>query len=168
MTTILPPETSLVEDYEQERGKPMPSYNHFFVQTQLQHALRTACGERYIVGGELTLATEPATTPDISVCNFRQPDWLRDEIRAVDPPITVAEILSRSQSVEDLVPKIETYFRFGVQSVWLVQPPLKQVAVFTSDMEPRVFIEGKVVDPTLDVNVALADIFIVSGPSTAS
>ena len=168
MTTTLLPEASLVEDYEQERGKPLPSYNHFFVQTQLQHALREACGDRFIVGGELTLATEPSTTPDISICHFRQPDWLHDEIRAAEPPITVAEIMSRSQSVEDIVPKIETYFRFGVQSVWLVQPPLKQVAVFTPTMEPQVFIEGEVVDPALDVKVALADIFIVNGQATAT
>ena len=102
------------------------------------------------------------------MCNFRQPDWLHDETRAADPPVTVAEIMSSSQSVEDIVPKIETYFRFGVHSVWLVQPPLKQVAVFTSDMKPQVFIEGEVVDPTLDVKVALADIFIMNGPSTAA
>jgi Uma2 family endonuclease len=158
VTVTVRPETSLVEDYEQERGKPLPSYNHFLVQSQLQHALRAACGDRYIVGGELTLATEPSTTPDISVCNFRQPDWLHDETRAADPPITVAEIMSSSQSVEDIVPKIETYFRFG----------LKQVAVFTSDMKPQVYIEGEVVDPTLDVKVALADIFIMNGPSTAA
>ena len=168
MTVTLPPETALVEDYEQERGKPMPSYNHFFVQTQLQHALRAACGDRYIVGGELTLATEPSTTPDISVCNFRQPDWLHDEIRAADPPIAVVEIMSPSQSVEDIVPKIEIYFQFGVQSVWLVQPPLKQIAVFTPDMDRKVYSEGQVVDPTLGVKVALADIFIMNGPSTAT
>ena len=159
MTVTLPPETNLVEDYEQERGKPRPIYNHFFVQTQLQHALRAACGDRYIVGGELTLATEPSTTPEISVCNFRQPDWLHDEIRAADPPIAVVEIMSPSQSVEDIVPKIEIYFQFGVQSVWLVQPPLKQIAVFTPDLEPQVFSEGEVVDPTLGVKIALSEIF---------
>ena len=159
MTVTAPPETILVEDYELERGKPMPSYNHFIVQYQLLHALHAACGDRYIVGGELTLDTEPSTTPDISVCDFRQPDWLHDEIRAAEPPVTVVEIMAPSQSVNDIIPKIETYFRFGIKSVWLAQPPLKQVAVFTSEMEPQVFSEGEVVDPALGVKVALADIF---------
>ncbi len=165
--THTPPDTGREEDYERERGKPSPSYNHFLVQSQLQYALQAACGDRYIVGGELTLATEPSTTPDISVCYFRKPDWLHDEVRAADPPITVAEIMSSSQSVEDLVPKIETYFRFGVQSVWLVQPPLKQVAVFRPDLEPQVFVEGEVVDETLSVSVALTDIFVIHSPSNA-
>jgi Uma2 family endonuclease len=156
--TVLP-ETFLDEDYERERGKPMPSFNHYYVQSQLQIALHAACRDRYFVGGELSLATEPSTTPDISICNFRHPDWLHDEIRAADPPITVVEILSPSQSVNEIIPKIETYFRFGIKSVWLVQPPLKQVAVFTPELEPQIFIQGDIIDPTLDVKVALKEIF---------
>ena len=156
--TVLP-ETFLDEDYERERGKPMPSFNHYYVQSQLQIALHAACRDRYFVGGELSLATEPSTTPDISICNFRHPDWLHDEIRAADPPITVVEILSPSQSVNEIIPKIETYFRFGIKSVWLVQPPLKQVAVFTPELDPQIFIQGDIIDPTLDVKVALKEIF---------
>ncbi len=156
--TVLP-ETFLGEDYELERGKPMPSFNHYYVQSQLHVALHAACGDRFIVGGELSLATEPSTTPDISICNFRNPDWLHDEMRAADPPIAVVEILSPSQSVNEIIPKIETYFEFGIKSVWLVQPPLKQVAVFTPELEPQIFIHGDIIDPILDVKVALEEIF---------
>ncbi len=159
MNAMLPSETTFSEQYEQERGKPMPSFNHFYVQSQLQFALHEACGDRFLVGGELSLASEPPVTSDISICSLRQPDWLHDEVRASDPPVTVVEILSPSQSVNEIVPKIETYFRFGIKSVWLVQPPLKQVAVFMPDMEPHVFVEGDVTDPTLDVQVALDKIF---------
>ena len=159
MTTMLPSEETYSEKYEQERGKPMPSFNHYYVQSQLQFALHEACGDRFLVGGELSLATEPSATPDLSICHFRDPDWLHDEVRASDPPIAVVEILSPSQSVNEINPKIETYFRFGIKSVWLVQPPLKQVAVFTPDMEPQVFVEGNVIDPTLGVSVALEKIF---------
>ncbi len=67
--TVLP-ETFLGEDYELERGKPMPSFNHYYVQSQLHVALHAACGDRFFVGGELSLATEQTTTPDISICNF--------------------------------------------------------------------------------------------------
>ncbi len=156
--TVLP-ETFLGEDYELERRKPTPSFNHYYVQCKLHIALHAACGDRFIVGGELSLATEPSTTPDISICNFRNPDWLHDEIRAADPPIAVVEILSPSQSVNEIIPKIETYFEFGIKSVWLVQPPLKQVAVFTPELEPQIFIQGDIIDPILDVKVALEEIF---------
>lgn len=93
--TITPPAGAApLDDYESERGKPMPSYYHYCVQLQLQYALHAACGERFLVGGALTPATEPSTTPDFSICNFRQPDWLHDEVKKADPPVTVVEILS--------------------------------------------------------------------------
>jgi|GEM_PF-2355110 len=82
----------------------MPSFNHYYVQSQLHVALHAACGERFFVGGELSLATEPTTTPDISIRNFRNPDWLQDEIRAAGPPIAVVEFLSPYQSVNEIIP----------------------------------------------------------------
>jgi Uma2 family endonuclease len=152
-------ETFLEEDYERERGKPMPSINHSYVQTRLAIALNAAYGDRFFVASELSLDSVPPMTPDISICNVLQPDWLHDEIRAADPPLTAIEIVSPSQSINDFIPRIEDYFRFGVQSVWLVQPPLQQIAIFTPEMKPQVFTHGEVVDPTLDVKVALAEIF---------
>ncbi len=159
MAAPVTPKSNLAEDYEKERGKPMPSFNHGVVQANLTIALSDACRDRFLIASELSLASEPPMTPDISVCNLRQPDWLHDEIRVVEAPLTTVEIVSPSQSINDFVPRIEEYYRFGVRSVWLVQPPLKQVAVFTPDMDARVFVEGDVIDPTLDVRVALDKIF---------
>lgn len=36
MTHTPPPETGLVVGYEKERGKPLPNYNYFLVQSRLQ------------------------------------------------------------------------------------------------------------------------------------
>ena len=49
-------------------------------------------------------------TPDITVSNMRQPDWLHDEIHVTAVPLTAIEIVSPSQSVNDLIPKVERYF----------------------------------------------------------
>lgn len=159
MTLSPPPKSDTVEDYEKERGKPMPSFNHGVVQANLIVALNAACQDRFLIASELSLASAPPMTPDISICNLRQPDWLHDELRVAEAPLTTVEIVSPSQSINDFVPKIEEYFRFGVGSVWLVQPPLKQIAVFTPDLDQQTFIDGEVVDPTLDVKVALDEIF---------
>ncbi len=67
--------------------------------------------------------------------------------------------MSPCQSVNEIIPRIETYFEFGIKSVWLVQPPLKQVAVFTPELEPQIFIQGDIIDPILDIKVALEEIF---------
>ena len=159
MTVTLPPESGLAEDYEKERGKPMPSLNHGVVQAKFSFALISACQDRYLVGSEITLGTEPPLTPDLVVTGGRQLDWLRDEIRLTEAPLTAIEIVSPSQSVNDFIPRIESYFRFGVRSVWLVHPPLKQVIVFGPDYDPKVINEGLIVDPALDVRIALEEIF---------
>lgn len=159
MTVTLQPDSGLAEDYERERGKPMPSLNHGVVQAKFSFALISACQDRYLVGSEVTLGTEPPLTPDLIVTGERHLDWLRDEVRLKEAPLTAIEIVSPSQSINDFIPRIETYFRFGVQSAWLVHPPLKQVEVFGPDKDPKVINEGVIVDPALDVRIALEEIF---------
>ncbi len=159
MTLTLPPESGLAEDYEQERGKPMPSLNHGVVQAKFSFALISACQDRYLVGSEITLGTEPPLTPDLVVTGERHLDWLRDVVRLEEAPLTAIEIVSPFQSINDFISRIESYFRFGVQSVWLVHPPLKQVVVFRPDTDPRVINKGEIVDPALDVRIALEEIF---------
>lgn len=155
----LPPESGLAEDYEQERGKPIPSLNHGVVQAKHSFVLISACRDRYLVGNEVTLGTEPPLTHDLVVTRERQLDWLRDELRLMEAPLTAIEIVSPSQSINEFFPRIESYFRFGVQSAWLVQPPLEQVVVFGPDYDPKVINEGVIVDPALDVRIALEEIF---------
>ena len=155
----LAPETLLDEEYEQERGKPLPSLNHGVVQAKLSFALISAYQDQYVVGSEITLATEPPLTPDLIVSSERQLDWLRDEIRVGEAPLTVFEIVTPSQSINEFIPRIESYFRFGVKSVWLVHPPFKQVVIFRPDMELQVYNEGEVVDRALGFKIALSEIF---------
>ena len=155
----LAPETLLDEEYEQERGKPLPSLNHGVVQAKLSFALISAYQDQYLVGSEITLATEPPLTPDLIVSSERQLDWLRDEIRVAEAPLTVFEIVTPSQSINEFIPRIESYFRFGVKSVWLVHPPFKQVVIFRPDKELQVYNEGEVVDRALGFKIALSEIF---------
>ena len=51
MGVTMPPETSLVEDYEQERGKPLPSYNHFLWCSR-------SCSMPYVQPAEIDLSSE--------------------------------------------------------------------------------------------------------------
>lgn len=146
-------------EYEIERGKPMPSKNHAIVQTNLVVAL-SQFADQYSVLSELSLnlGSQP-TTPDISVYPKLAVDWIHDEIRMSEPPLLVVEILSPKQYLSDLVAKIEAYFGIGVKSAWLVQPALKSIAVFTSDMESTVYTGGEMPDSALDIRINLDEIF---------
>lgn len=153
------PELDFVSEYEQERGKPMPSLNHATVQLRLGSELLRRYGDEYSVLSEVTLDTDPPMTPDLCVYPELIVNWTHDQIRMADPPLLVVEIISPSQSVDELIPKIERYFAAGVRSCWLVQPPLQQIAVFTPEMQPVVFTRGPVEDPASGFSVTIEDIF---------
>lgn len=148
-----------VSEYEQERGKPMPSFNHGVVQANLVFLFKLNYGETHRTLSEVTLATEPTTTPDVAVYEKRDPNWAHDEVQVVEPPLMVIEILSTTQSLNELVDKTQLYFTAGVKSCWLVLPTHKLVAVHTPNSDPKVFTEGTVNDPASKLSVTIEDIF---------
>ncbi|MGI9174544.1 MAG: Uma2 family endonuclease [Rhodothermales bacterium] len=148
-----------LSDYERERGKPMPSKNHSFVQFRLVVALSRYSAD-YSILPELSLELDGRTlVPDISVFHKDAPDWRHDEIRVEEAPLLAIEILSPRQAMQDLAEKFEAYFAAGVKACWLVQPMLKTIAVFAPESDVRVHTEGVVKDPETGIEVALEEIF---------
>ena len=149
-------------DYEKERNKPMPSKNHSITQKRLIINLDKQLGEKYEVFPEVEIALKDSkpTVPDISIYPKMKIDFLEDEIRMSEPPITTIEILSPTQSVDELKNKIfKTYFIGGVKSAWLVIPTLKTIHVFTPDRKNVVFNTGILQDPTTNIQLDLKNIF---------
>ena len=157
MATMPPPEA--VSEYEKERGKPMPSMNHGAVQANVIAALSKKYGEQYRLFGELTLDLAPAATPDICVYPELTLDWQNDQIRATAMPLITIEIQSPTQSIQELINKIQRLLAAGVQSAWLVEPAFKLVAVYTSSDEPRIYTEGELYDEASGIRIELDEIF---------
>ena len=161
MTTIIAqtPGTE-ISDYEQERGKPMPSLNHSYVQLRL--------GAEFLVRhpnlisfSELTLqvAYDHRRTPDLSVYAEHKVDFRRDVIAPDEPPLTVVEIFSPSQSPQDVMALVDEYFSFGVKTCWLVTPYLRNIAIFCADGQEVQFSKGIALDPITGLSADLANVF---------
>jgi Uma2 family endonuclease len=78
------------------------------------------------------------------------------------PPALAVEILSPSDTNENLWEKVHTYLDAGVPRVWLVDPELKTVTVHRPDAEPVLFNIKQTIadDPVLPgLTLAIADIF---------
>jgi Uma2 family endonuclease len=78
------------------------------------------------------------------------------------PPVLAAEILSPSDTNEDVWEKVRTYLNAGVPRVWIVDPELRTVTVHRPDAEPVLFnVNQSIVDdPALPgLTLAVADIF---------
>lgn len=144
-------------DYELERGKPIPSFVHGITQIRIGSALSRL--DDFVVSSEITLDLKPRVTPDILIFRKRKVNFQRDEKRVSEMPLTVIEILSGTEGMENFDEKLPRYFEAGVRSVWLVQPFIKTIAVFLPNEEPRVFTKGELSDPATGISLNLDEIF---------
>ncbi|TAK42194.1 MAG: Uma2 family endonuclease [Saprospiraceae bacterium] len=151
---------SQASDYQTERNKPMPNRIHGVIQTDLATLLKNEYGDRFQISSEVTLDTTPSTTPDILIYPKKKLNWKTVEAREKEMPVTTIEILSPSQYIEDLAEKaIDIYFPAGVQSAWMIVPPLKTVSILTPDDKQLVFSQGILTDPVTGIQLSVEKIF---------
>lgn len=127
-TTVEP-----ISDYELERGKPRPTLNHAVVQGNLAFALKLAYRQKFSFLPEinLTMPERPDAVPDVAIYPKLEIDFLHDVTSMTDMPLTVIEIISPSQSHEEILSKFERYFNAGVKSCWLVMPSFQAISVYS-------------------------------------
>ncbi len=149
-----------VSDYELERNKPMPNFNHGFIQANLVFALREQYGKQYSVVSEVSIPTGTTTvTPDVLVFPKRPVNWLETKPELPEPPILAIEIQSPSQSIETVINKANALLEIGVKSVWLIQPALQTVSIFSKSNPPKTFVEGIVQDKISGIELSFEKIF---------
>ena len=144
--------------YEEERGKPVPSFNHGAIQMNLgaefakNHSFRTI--------SELTLdISGKSHTPDLSVYP-RTPLNLRHDLSPCpDPPLLAVEILSPQQGAQEVMDKVDLYFAFGVKSCWVVSPAMHTIQILTADGRENVLNSGMATDPVTGLTAELASVF---------
>lgn len=121
-----------------------------------------------ILAGEagFRLRRAPDTTVGIDVAYIsaelaqRTP---RDVFLIDGAPVLVVEILSPSDTHEELVDKIELYLETGVQVVWIVDPDLRTVTVYRPDAKPVLYNESQELsgDPDLPgLRMKIAELFV--------
>jgi Uma2 family endonuclease len=145
--------------YENDRGKPAPSLNHSRLQIRLSVAF-FQYKPSYTVLSELALELEGGRfTRDLCVYQKMEVDFQEDLVRMTESPLLAVEIVSPSQSTQDVVDKIRDMLDAGVASCWLVQPATETISIFTADAKPRTVSEGTVSDPATEIEVEIDEIF---------
>lgn len=147
--------------YELERHKPTPSKLHSIVQANIGFELKTLYPTLFDVFSELTLDfVEGDVVPDISLFPKGVLSFIEDEIRVHTSPLLAIEILSPTQALQELLTKSTRYFQNGVQSYWLVIPPLRSIHVFSSPQDYEVFKKKDILnDQILDIQIDLTKVF---------
>ncbi|SOD77953.1 Uma2 family endonuclease [Spirosoma fluviale] len=153
-------EQPALTDYEIERGKPVPSFNHGLLEARIIFEVMDHYRDTFDIVSEVTLQSpNPSTVPDLSIFPSQPSNWTKDEIKVARVPLTVVEILSPSQSVTELIEKSLTYFSAGVKSYWLVQPMLRVIFVLLPGDEELVFHNDILTDPTNGISIDLKKVF---------
>lgn len=146
---------------EIEEDRPMPSRNHSIVCHNLSGQLYRF---RESVSVHQQLALNLAgwlTIPDL--CAYPREavprDWMVDEDESTIPPTLVIEVLSPKQTLQPLLEKVREYLRHGVSACWVVIPGTESISVFPQSGPSHTVSEGVVRDETLNVEVALSEVF---------
>jgi Uma2 family endonuclease len=120
-----------------------------------------------VLSGEsgVRLRRDPDTTVGVDVVYISAAlaDATDDEAFLIEgPPILAVEILSKSDTQEDILDKVHEYLDAGVKVVWVIEPVFQTVTVYRPDAEPELFnVRQELVgDPHLPgLRIKVADIF---------
>jgi len=149
-----------ISDYELERGKPMPSKNHGFVQMKLGLELMSRYEDRFWFASEVNIEVGGRVlVPDVVIYGNITTDMSHDEIVMSELPLTTIEILSPRQALDDLIDKAMAYLEAGVKSCWIVSP--KSMGLFLYSPEGHRYFQSPetVTDPATGIELPLAPLF---------
>lgn len=156
-----PSDFGVRSDYEIERNKPMPSLNHSIIQLNLGSELRNRYKNQYRFASELSLAlSDWPSVPDICIYPKMPINLHKDVTAMTEPPLCAIEIISPSQSVDEMREKAEKYFAHGVQSCWIVIPAFANIYVYSSPDEYEIYRAHETLqDTVLGISVPLKEVF---------
>lgn len=152
-----------LSDYERERGKPMPTLNHAYIQTNLLVELKTRYRKTHTVLSELnvTMPERDDAVPDIAIYHKLKIDFLHDVTSMTEILLTVVKIISPSQSHDKILAKFEGYFNAGIKSCWLVLPVFQAISVYPAIGKYQFFTEDKpLTDPITGIELPLSEVFV--------
>lgn len=131
----------------------MPSLNHSYICLQILRQL--LLNESIEPLPELTLDIANGLTPDISVFpkDRIRPNFFRDIPRFQETPILAIEVVSASQTIQEMLEKATQLVKAGVKVVWTVEPHSRSVFV-TTQTEERLFHDEIVENEGIQVNFA--------------
>ncbi|KHD09265.1 hypothetical protein PN36_07470 [Candidatus Thiomargarita nelsonii] len=137
----------------------LPSYNYSYAKARVIGALLRL--EKFTVFSELSLRIDGKNyTPDVCLYPKRDVDLsLRDTRDLDEMPVLAIEILSHTQTLEEILDRFGLYFGAVVKSCWLVVPVAGAVVVYSSSEKAQRFRTGDIIDEQLNIQVPLEDIF---------
>ena len=126
---------------------PKP-YAHSRTVAKVAYLIRTwmetpaGAGDEALMGAGICLRRNPDTTVVADVA-YISPETVAanpdDDGILVGIPVLIVEVLSPSDTEEDINEKLRAYLDAGVKLVWIVDPTFRTITVYRADAEPELF-----------------------------
>jgi Uma2 family endonuclease len=161
MDTILEIEEE-ISDYERERGKPMPSFEHALTQSTLLSLIKMKY-PNVLVLSELSLKLSDDFAPTPDVCIY--PKQMMADLRKMKgkkitiPPQLAVEILSPKQALQDLFDKAELFLNHSVDEVWVIIPEIQSITVCRQGLKQRTYTTGSVQHTLSGISIHIEELF---------
>jgi Uma2 family endonuclease len=128
-------EETIENSAPQEDFAAMPSLNHSYICLQITKQL--LLNDTIEPLPELTLDIANGLTPDICVFpkSQIQPNFFHDIIKFKESPLLAIEVISASQTIQEMLAKASVLVQGGVKTVWTVEPHSHSVFVTSATQE---------------------------------
>jgi Uma2 family endonuclease len=146
------------ETYFKERGKPMPGSEHAICQMSLGFQFMKS--SEHLVLSELNLDLDgKRMVPDLCVYRRQDEASVRNLTWVTTPPLIAVEIISPSQTIEEMTAKIEMLLAAGVPSVWLLIPFARVITIYQKSAPLLSATTGLLTDPVSGITVNVDEVF---------
>ncbi len=138
------------DGFELVRGEvvamPPPGDRHGIVCANSVFLLKTYArnvGRGVVMSNDAGIITDkgPDSVRGVDVALFLSPSWAAQGDPAGytdEPPDVAVEVRSPGQAWGALLAKVGEYLKMGIRLVWVVDPEVRRVTVFTPNSEPQV------------------------------
>ena len=152
------PEVDVEAEYVRERGKPLPGFKHSYCQANLIGQLLP--NREFQTLSELNLDLGGwRSVPDLCVFPRHMNDKIEDQIWVTEVPAIAVEIISPSQSLDDMFDKVNKLIAGGVPSVWLVLPAVGVISIFQKNLPFISATQGTLTDPGTGIVINVDEVF---------
>lgn len=154
-------ETKETDEQIKRRTKAMGSKNHSVLQFNIILALGSKYRGIYKIIPELSIIiNDKEKIPDLSFYKNIKSTPGNDTLKMTQLPLGVVEILSPTQSLNELVVKAKDYFEAGIGSYWLVAPEVETIYVYSAINEKGVYSKrDTLIDQQLNIELDLSTVF---------
>lgn len=137
----------------------LPAYNYSYTKARLIGALLQL--ENFTAFSQLTLRVDGKNyTPDVCLYPKRNVNLsLAEPLEITIMPTLAIEVLSHTETLQEILDRFTAYFGAIIKSCWLVVPVAGAVIVYSSPEKAQLFRTGDIIDEQLNIELPLDAIF---------